>query len=935
MNFVLCCYIIIHLVVHSKQKEITKNDTIGIDSLNIESTDKYLYEAEEYGIKEMNKFYNVEEPKLFSNGLFLTDEHPAKYVAAFNRQSDEAKNLSKLAYAVLKSSKKLVEIFGNSSNAFLKNVNRKSTFGLRERCQRHTFPSCSSANIKYRTFDGSCNNFQHPWWGSAMSTMQRFIAPVYDDGIETIRRSTSGKALPSPRDVSRAIHVDKNIPSKTVTHLLMQWGQFIDHDITATAQSRGFNGTFPQCCTNRGSEFQPPHLTHPDCLPIIVDSKDDFFGKLGVRCLEFVRSGPAPKEDCAFGSREQLSQVSSYIDGSMIYSSNTAHSNSLRTFRNGLLQYGQPAGGPDDLCRRGSLATNCFRAGDARLTEQPALTSLHVVFLRLHNKIATELSAVNSHWDDEKLFQESRKIIGAIIQHITYQEYLPLVVGPDVTDTFGVKLSKNYSKGYDPAVDATVANSFSSAAYRFGHSLVQSKFDRYDKHHNLISNNVTIHGEFGNKVDLQSAGSVDRLLLGMVNQPSQHRDEFITKELTNHLFQFPGFPFGMDLAAINIQRGRDHGLAPYVAWRKICNLTDIKTWNDMKNRIPTKTIQKLRKLYENVEDVDLFTAGISEKPLLNGLVGPTFACIIAQQFSNLKKGDRFWYENTDNHQQFTMKQLLQIKRITLSKILCNTLNNIETIQSSVLLKVDKDKNPRVSCNEVDELNFNDWAERQPKSVNSTRTFPWRKPVKTNVNQKNRIVVKRPHGTNENVTIVVQNHAISSPVFITDSVYTSNVKTVPQQTSDSSIDYGSFEDNDSTSEKPLTNPTASSSSSSTTTTTTTTVQPARFNDWIANSRNPAQSVWPNLYGPIISNPPVVSTFINGQDSSRSHYIEKNVSKPLSTNNKFISVKVVEEKQQEIKNYNENIPVIQDDMKKFMTHDDSSTDELPKPILKHKL
>lgn len=66
-----------------------------------------------------------------------------------------------------------------------------------------------------------------------------------------------------------------------------------------------------------------------------MDSRDKFFGRLGVRCLEFVRSGPAPREDCGFGPREQLSQVTSFLDGSMIYSSNAEHSDSLRIFRNG------------------------------------------------------------------------------------------------------------------------------------------------------------------------------------------------------------------------------------------------------------------------------------------------------------------------------------------------------------------------------------------------------------------------------------------------------------------------------------------------------------------------------------------------------------------------------------------------------------------------
>lgn len=167
----------------------------------------------------------------------------------------------------------------------------------------------------------------------------------------------------------------------------------------------------------------------------------------------------------------------------MVYSSNAMHSDSLRIFRNGkfhwiakkkkkdvivlshekkrismswretpisgLLQYGRIQSRKSslpkresDLCKRGSLSTTCFRAGDGRLSEQPALTSLHVVFLRLHNRIATELSDLNSHWSDEKLFQETRRIVGAIVQHITYREFLPIVLGK-LTSSYVIVYSLN------------------------------------------------------------------------------------------------------------------------------------------------------------------------------------------------------------------------------------------------------------------------------------------------------------------------------------------------------------------------------------------------------------------------------------------------------------------------------------------------------------
>lgn len=69
--------------------------------------------------------------------------------------------------------------------------------------------------------------------------------------------------------------------------------------------------------------------------------------------------------------------------------------------------------------------------------------------------------------------------------------YFPLSIGPEVMKIFDLELTKNsYYEGYDPRVNPTIANSFSAAAYRFGHSLVQHNFARYDKHHHLISDSM-------------------------------------------------------------------------------------------------------------------------------------------------------------------------------------------------------------------------------------------------------------------------------------------------------------------------------------------------------------------------------------------------------------------------------------------------------------
>lgn len=155
---------------------------------------------------------------------------------------------------------------------------------------------------------------------------------------------------------------------------------------------------------------------------------------------------------------------------------------------------------------------------------------------------------------------------------------------------------------------------------------------------------------------------IDEISRGLVATPMETLDQFITGEVTNHLFEDRKIPFsGVDLIALNIQRGefivlfdilsitkslqfpaRDHGVPSYNNYRALCNLKRARSWNDLSREIPSEVIARFQKIYESVDDIDLFPGAMSERPLQGGLVGPTLACIIGIQFRQLRKCDRFW-----------------------------------------------------------------------------------------------------------------------------------------------------------------------------------------------------------------------------------------------------------------------------------------------------
>ncbi|EFA05698.1 chorion peroxidase isoform X1 [Tribolium castaneum] len=739
-----------------------------------------LDDAVDYGIRAMQELIEVKEPKWYKMGLYLDAKEPAHYVANFGAPIKKAIELSNFGYASLEATKRLAETYPE-------NVSRQAagSFDTRLRedvCPLRGTPRCPAASRRYRTADGTCNNFNKPWRGSSLLPMQRFLQPVYEDGIQEPRRSIFGHKLPSAREISTRIHRDKNFEVPTVSLMFMQWGQLIDHDLVSTVKSRSFNGTVPRCCRRGGQALLPPELTHPSCLPIEVSPDDWFLSSFGLRCIEFIRSAPSTRIDCDLGWREQINQVTSYLDASPIYGSDIETSDSMRVFRKGKLHYGRPQGReplqpPDppggELCRSGAVTTDCFQGGDGRFSEQPGLTALHTVFVRYHNRLATVLGQVNRHWSDEKVYQETRRIVVAIMQHVTYREFLPIVLGPEVIDLFELKLErKGYYSGYDDRVNPEVANAFGSAAFRFGHSMVQNSFVRFDTKHRPLFNNVTLHEEQENVENIWSLGSLDRLLLGFCNQPSQRRDEFICDELTNHLFQSRGFPFGMDLAAINVQRGRDHGLPPYTSWREPCGLSPIKSWKDLEKIMNPDTVHRFESLYEDINDIDLFSGGLAEKPVRGGIIGPTFACIIAQQFLNLRKGDRFWYENGGFESSFTPAQLQQIRHVTLAHVLCQTLTEIETIQPFVFLTVDGFRNSRLSCDDpvIDNFDLSPWVEEDLNEVR--REGRKRRKLK-------RTTTKKPK--------------VATPVKV--KVYNTTTHTVKVQTKQTYTDsYGNVPDN---------------------------------------------------------------------------------------------------------------------------------------------
>lgn len=462
--------------------------------------------------------------------------------------------------------------------------------------------------LEYRTIDGVGNNQTHPEWGAAGTAFMRMMGSDYGDGAH----SPAGANRPSAREISNVVSAQSaSMPNTDATSdYLWMWGQFLDHDVTETPVA---------------SPSQP--------MDIAVPMADAWFDPNGTGSVTIPLDRSA--YDVVLGVRQQVNLITAYIDASNVYGSDPLRANELRT----LDGTGRLKTSPGDLLpynvngfpnAMGS-DPSFFLAGDIRANEHVALTAMHTLFVREHNYWAKRLVSLGMT-DGEQIYQSVRALVAAEMQAITYREFLPALLGRGAMAPYS---------GYNPAVDASIANEFAAAGFRVGHTMLSPKLLRIMRDGSTYSGgDLPLSSAFFNVSELTAVG-IDPYLRGLSKQRSQQIDGQVIDEVRNFLFGPPGAG-GFDLASLNIQRGRDHGLPCYNDLRQAMGLPKAQSFADVS--MDPAVQARLSQTYVNVDAVDAWIGLLSEDHAPGASVGPTLRMLLADQFLRLRDGDRFWYE---------------------------------------------------------------------------------------------------------------------------------------------------------------------------------------------------------------------------------------------------------------------------------------------------
>ena len=576
---------------------------------------------------------------------------------------------------------------------------------------RHRHTRSFLNDFEVQSLDGSGNNRRDPDRGMAGTTYTRVAPANYADGL------SAPQAGPNSRYVSNRIFNDshQNLFSEhDVTQWGFVWGQFLDHTVgLRSAQGEAQNIAFET-----------------------DDPLETFTNTLGY--MPFTRSAAAPGTG-ATSPREQVNTVDSYIDAHAVYSNDPARLEWLRDgsldgrLENNRATLFLPEGYLPRRDSRGDASTApemelngrlmgapqaAVVAGDKRANENIGLQATHTLFAREHNRIVAELP----RWlSEQEKFEVARRIVIAEQQYITYNEFLP---------TLGLRLPRY--RGYDRRADASISNEFATVGYR-AHSMIHGKFefetgaDRYTAEQLATFEQSGIEVEpsvdgaevelavplniaFFNP-DLLEQVQLGPVLQGIGGKALYNNDEMIDNQLRSVMFEIPVpgnnacldgsdlpecYQGVLDLGALDIERGRDHGMPAYNEMRAAYGLPahesfeaitgeesaefatddlltvggeiddpesldfvrllnaegeDLSLDRDLREEPVrfgvrrTALAARLQALYGTVDRLDAFTGMLSEPHVDGTEFGELQLAMWTKQFRDLRDGDRFFYMN--------------------------------------------------------------------------------------------------------------------------------------------------------------------------------------------------------------------------------------------------------------------------------------------------
>ena len=559
-------------------------------------------------------------------------------------------DISVVIFSIIKDSNEIESVRGPTRNVLIPFHDARKEFrddyGIRMERQR---------------YDGWYNNMAHPEWGTVESRLIRKTPPSYGDGVYMM----AGSNRPSPRKVSQFLMKgDDGIGSlRNRTALLAFFGQVVSAEILMASES--------------GCPLEIHHIEIEQC----DEMYDEHCQANKNLSMPFYRAnydrltGQSPNTP-----REQVNRMTSWIDGSFIYSSNEAWISTMRTYSgNGDLKVMGEDEAPENNKEKKSnephkrmppynskrvplfnhpsphLMKNLnpermFVLGDPRTNQNPAYLSLGILFYRWHNVLASRIKSRYPLWRDEDIFQAARRWNIATLQNIIAYEYIPAFIGTNLAP---------YA-GYKSATHPGVSHVFQSAAFRFGHTLIPPGIYQRDGKCNFgnHSGKTSALRLCSNWWDAQNIVSesisqkeevIENILRGLSSQIAEREDSLLCSDVRNKLFGPMEFS-RRDLASLNIMRGRDNGLPDYNTVRKCYGLPMVNSWSEInveKYRETPEVFHTLRELYgeHGIGNIDLFVGGMLETKTGPGQL---FTSIIKEQFETLRDSDRFWFENEEN-----------------------------------------------------------------------------------------------------------------------------------------------------------------------------------------------------------------------------------------------------------------------------------------------